>query len=216
MSLAGHDIVTKARSYRGLQEQPLGSNRGPFVQKCQADTFLAGTGWPWCAAFVCHVAKECGVPLAYNGAGAHDMADHHKPWVPMGQVHPGMVVDYAIGSGHTGIVTGIDLRSATLTSIDGNWSDAVVEHVMPLSDVRAVWMIPGVQYGKVAPPTKAPTTPPAKPTVPRKRVFVIATSASGHRKILFRAAKKRRILRWLQNHAGRAALNGITITRPRV
>lgn len=201
----GADVVAAARKHKGASEVPAGSNTGPFVLECQRSTFLGGTGWPWCAAFVCWAAKAVGHPLAYNGAGAHDIADHHKPWVPTSQVKPGMVVDYNIGSGHTGIVTGIDPHTGTVTSIDGNWGDAVTEHVMPLSEVRAFWAIPGVQYG---------AAPTPKPKPKRLPPFVVATSASGHRKVLFTSTNKRHLARWLNKHVlTRVAPNGITITR---
>jgi len=206
-TVTGEDIVAKAREYKGNAEVPTGSNTGPFVEGCQRDTFLAGTGWPWCAAFVCRVAKDCGVPLAYDGAGAHDLADHHKPWVAAADVHVGMVVDYNIGTGHTGIVTSVDLASGTLTSCDGNWSDAVTEHTMPLSEVRSFWAIPGVQYGKVV--------VPPKPKPRRVPAFVIATSAGGERKVLFatrvRDGGKGRVARWIRRHTIPA--NGITVRR---
>jgi len=209
-TITGADVVKRARSYIGQHEDPLGSNTGWFVQECQRATFLAGTGWPWCAAFVCEVCKALHDSLApNNSAGAHDLANRHQPWVPASAVKPGMVVDYNIGSGHTGIVTAIDLHTGTVTSCDGNWSDAVVEHSMPLSEVRAFWAIPGVTYT---------TTPTPKPPVKKLPPFVVATSASGHRKILFTSpggtAGKKSLMAWLTAHSlAKLAPNGVTITR---
>lgn len=37
----------------GTSERPRGSNSGQEVEAYQAATDLDGTGWPWCAAFVC-------------------------------------------------------------------------------------------------------------------------------------------------------------------
>jgi hypothetical protein len=34
------------------------TNRGERVQQYQAATNLRGTGWPWCAAFICFVVRE--------------------------------------------------------------------------------------------------------------------------------------------------------------
>jgi alkaline phosphatase len=34
------------------------TNRGERVQQYQAATNLKGTGWPWCAAFICFVVRE--------------------------------------------------------------------------------------------------------------------------------------------------------------
>lgn len=200
----GTQIVNEAKKHIGAHEHPLGSNSGPFVEACQRATFLAGTGWPWCAAFEDYVCRQAGAPLAYNGAGAHDQADHHKPWVDAAHVEPGMMVDYNIGSGHTGIVVNVDHHTGTVTSIDGNWSDSVVEHALPLASVRAFWRVPGVNYG----------TGPALVKPRRLPGFVVATSESGHRKVVFRAEKKRGLIKWLGAHnLARLFPNGITVTR---
>lgn len=192
----GGAIASKATAYKGHHEVPLGSNRGPFVSLCQNSTFLGGTGWPWCAAFVCKVAKDCGVPLAYNGAGAHDIADHHMA-VSLATAHAGDVVDFNIGSGHTGILVSKG-PPGFVTTIDGNWADAVVEVQHPVNVIRKVWRIPGVNGL------------PARPRA-RHRWWVIATSASGHRVVLLRTPRRRGVLRWLHHHT---LLNhGITISR---
>jgi hypothetical protein len=49
-----------AESQVGTTESPLGSNRGARVQSYQSSTALGGTGWPWCAAFVCWVWQQAG------------------------------------------------------------------------------------------------------------------------------------------------------------
>lgn len=41
----------------GVKEQG-GSNRGKRIQEYQRATWLDGTGWPWCAAFICWVVRE--------------------------------------------------------------------------------------------------------------------------------------------------------------
>lgn len=208
MSVTGAAVVAKAREFKGQHEEPMGSNTGAFVEACQHDTFLGGTGWPWCAAFVCHIAHLCGVSLApNNSAGAHDLADRHRAcWVTnRADWKPGMVVDYNEGSGHTGILTGVDLANGTVTSIDGNWGDSVTEHTMSISIIRAVWRIPGVENALVVKPKPVP-------------VFIVTTSRSGHRKVLFITRKehggKRRLARWILRHSiARIAPNGITIRR---
>jgi hypothetical protein len=191
----GKLIVTTAENWKGQHEVPMGSNTGTFVIACQHSTFLGGTGWPWCAAFVCHVAAKAGVPLAYNGAGAHDLANHHtatkKTFV---EAQPGDVVDFNIGSGHTGIL--VSKEGNSVTTIDGNWADAVTQHVTPVYQVRGFWRIPGVS-GQAAP---APRKPPA---------WVVTTGASGHKKVFRR---KKGLIHYLQTHV---FPNGITIHRPK-
>lgn len=46
-----------AESQVGIEEQG-GNNRGPQIQAYQSATNLSGTGWPWCAAFVCWVVWQ--------------------------------------------------------------------------------------------------------------------------------------------------------------
>ncbi len=52
----------------GVKEEPAGSNSGPRVRQYQAATNLGGTGWPWCAAFVCWCYKTAGKPLPFPTA----------------------------------------------------------------------------------------------------------------------------------------------------
>ena len=51
-------LVDLARKELGVLEQPKNSNRGARVQQYQAATWLDGTGWPWCAAFICWLVRE--------------------------------------------------------------------------------------------------------------------------------------------------------------
>lgn len=51
-------LVELARKELGVLEQPKNSNRGARVQQYQAATWLDGTGWPWCAAFICWLVRE--------------------------------------------------------------------------------------------------------------------------------------------------------------
>ena len=51
-------IVSIAKAEVGVREEPKDSNRGKRVQEYQAATWLDGTGWPWCAAFVDWVLRD--------------------------------------------------------------------------------------------------------------------------------------------------------------
>lgn len=57
-------LVEILRGEIGVREVPKDSNRGPSVERYQAATWLSGSGWPWCAAFICwgiaEVEKEKG------------------------------------------------------------------------------------------------------------------------------------------------------------
>lgn len=58
-------------------EELHGSNSGPRVMAYQAATDLGGTGWPWCAAFVCFVVRE-----AMRNTGTTETATFHRPTTP--------------------------------------------------------------------------------------------------------------------------------------
>ncbi len=49
-------LITIARSKVGVTES--GRNTGPEILKFQRATNLEGTGWPYCAAFVCWCVRE--------------------------------------------------------------------------------------------------------------------------------------------------------------
>ncbi len=59
-------LVERARVFVGVKEQPPGSNRGPYDPRkkggiddwCRRANGL--TGYPWCAAFLCAMAEDCG------------------------------------------------------------------------------------------------------------------------------------------------------------
>lgn len=54
----GAALVSIAMRFKGVREEPLGSNSGPMVRKFQAATPLGKTdptGWPWCAAYLAYI-----------------------------------------------------------------------------------------------------------------------------------------------------------------
>ena len=71
-------MASIARSKVGVREVPKNSNRGSDVEEFQRATWLDGSGWAWCAAFVCWVVKQIqdrGVDLKFKRpltAGAWD------------------------------------------------------------------------------------------------------------------------------------------------
>jgi hypothetical protein len=50
-------LIDIARKEIGTTETGT-SNTGPRIRQYQAATSLEGTGWPWCAAFVCWCVRE--------------------------------------------------------------------------------------------------------------------------------------------------------------
>lgn len=69
------EIVRIATAEIGVTESPPGSNCGPRVDEYKAATWLnPKPGWPWCAAFVCWVARE-----AMAAAGVRETTTFKRP-----------------------------------------------------------------------------------------------------------------------------------------
>jgi hypothetical protein len=64
MSTLAERILRVAEAEIGTVEAPPGSNRGREVGEYQASTYLAGTGWAWCGAFVCWTWQHAGLERA--------------------------------------------------------------------------------------------------------------------------------------------------------
>lgn len=157
----------------GVHEQPMGSNRGPRVQVYQHATWLGGTGWPWCVAFLQYQWKQAGFVMPWRGAGAYALLDWAKTvgWaVPKGLAQPGDAVVFNIGSGHAGMLRE-KITGTTVKTVDGNVSDRVDIRERPLSLVRGFVHIP-----------EQPVMPPPTPPVP---IYEVVRSASGHQVVIF-------------------------------
>ena len=163
-----------ARSKIGQHEQPMGSNRGPFVHSCQASTWLGGTGWPWCVAFWIKAWTQAGRKLPYRGAGAYEFLKWHQKnlpsWVvPLEKAKPGAAIIWNLGSGHLSMLDRPYSETKPMVhTTDGNVSDAVAKRVRDHKLVRGV-VDPHEDVGAIK---------PAKPPL-----FEVVSSASGHKKI---------------------------------
>ncbi|HEY1048591.1 MAG TPA: CHAP domain-containing protein [Prosthecobacter sp.] len=131
-------LVKIAQSQIGVKEEG-GNNRGKQVQAYQAATWLTGTGWAWCAAFVCWVIYQAlqihGAPTNWKRprtAGAYDFenwAQGKKPHGPNGawrclKSTPGAppkrgdIITFTWS--HIGIVTGYDEKNKIIYTVEGN------------------------------------------------------------------------------------------------
>lgn len=174
-------VVSWLTENLGQHEVPSGSNTGPFVQSCQAATWLAGTRWPWCVATWVKAWTVTGRTLPYRGAGAYATLDWYKThlpaWVkPLAKAQPGAAVILNIGAGHLATLARPYAGGPTFDSIDGNWHDSVTRVKHPVSLVRGVVDPPEKQIGVIF-----PATPP---------VFEVVTSASGHAKLVYSSGAK--------------------------
>jgi len=125
-----HKAMHIALKERGVKEVPAGSNSGPRVREYQSSTSLGGTGWPWCAAFVCWSFSRAGRKFSgWNTAYVPDYVavakarKHGLSIVPSTQVIPGDLVCFDWqGDGecdHIGIVTS-KVTNGGFASIEGN------------------------------------------------------------------------------------------------
>jgi hypothetical protein len=167
MTALGKRVVVQARQDLGVSEEPPGSNTGRRVRQMQANTFLGGTGWPWCAAAVCTWYKEAGQPLGFRTAHAWSLAETGRR-VSLAEAQPGDIVTFNIGSGHAAILE--TKTGHSVTTIGGNEGQKVRRTERPARQIRAIIR---VADKKPPPPKKVPWAE-------------MATSQSGRRVVLWR------------------------------
>jgi len=151
-------IVELAAKEVGIREVPVNSNRGKRVQQYQAATWLEGTGWPWCAAFICWLVREA-LPSANppkgfkrpETAGAWDFENWATKMAGKGverfeagskPIRPGDILVFTFS--HIGLAEKAESRGSVQT-IEGN-SDAsgsregggVYRQARRLSQIREV------------------------------------------------------------------------------
>lgn len=202
MSYPKHQAAVRiAAGEVGTRENPMGSNSGWRVRQYQAATFLGGTGWPWCAAFTCWVWEHAGHKLPYRTASAYGMLSWARGagWAKASHdLTPGDLVVFNVGSGHIAIFERWD--GDTIHTIDGNHLNMVARASRHRSTVAG-----GIHI---------PETPVAPPKPVPKPYWVIATSESGHRKLIFsKFATEKTILGLLPRLLAKYGRQGITITR---
>lgn len=145
-------MVKIARAEVGVREEG-GNNRGRRVQEYQnGASWLGGTGWAWCAAFVCWVfdrlADQFSLPFSTpEGAGAfwfEDWARQQNLTVLTGRakIRRGDIVIFSFS--HIGIASG-DESNNRFRCIEGNTNDGgsregdgVYEKTRPKSQVRSI------------------------------------------------------------------------------
>ena len=116
-----------------------GSNSGPRVEEYQSATNLAGTGYAWCAAFICWCVREAAIKAGVKftetfkrpttaGAWALEawsLKQDHSTWTlkrPGRDLLPGDLVIYNFS--HCGIVRTAPDDTGHFTAIEGNTNHA--------------------------------------------------------------------------------------------
>lgn len=111
----------------GVREVPRNSNRGKRVEEYQAASWLDGTGWPWCAAFICwgirEVAKQHDLPFKRpQTAGAWDFErwareEGVRIFKPRQRIWKGDIVVFTFS--HIGLAIA-DESNGMVTTVEGN------------------------------------------------------------------------------------------------
>jgi hypothetical protein len=187
----GERIVRWARTQVGVAEAPPGSNTGTRVRWYQSHTWLGGTNWPWCAAFVCTAWIENGFPFPYRSAGAWDFVDgarKHGYHVSADALRPGDAVAYRQGQGHINLFLA-DAGGGRIETIGGNESNSV-RHSSYDRDLI---------YGCARPPqllqaAKGPDTRRAEIEIPREAFIATGENEDDYYEGPVREERARRML----------------------
>ena len=126
----GDLLVGILRTKVGVREIPRNSNRGPDVEMFQRATWLEGTGWAWCAAFVCWGMQELEKVVDYpferpRTAGAWDFENWAKKqglklFKPADKIRKGDIVMFTFS--HIAVATE-DEKGGYVATIEGNTDD---------------------------------------------------------------------------------------------
>lgn len=114
----------------GVREIPRNSNRGPDVEEFQGATWLDGTGWAWCAAFVVwgmrELEKEIDYPFARPETAAawgfEEWAKQQglKLFKPAGTIKKGDIVMFTFS--HIAVAIA-DEKGGFVETVEGNTDD---------------------------------------------------------------------------------------------
>jgi len=129
-----------------VQEEPKGSNRGPWVDKYLGSAG-AEPGEPWCAAFVTYLLKQCGYshipPAPAAVIGWARWAENTGRIVASPGRGDLFFLLHANGEGHMGIV--LENLGGAIRTIEGNSNDdgsregyEVVRHERPPAGLRFI------------------------------------------------------------------------------
>jgi hypothetical protein len=141
------DIVKIAEAEVGVREVPMGSNTGPRVRDYQSSTSLAGTGWPWCAAFVEWVWERARLDEHPANPSTFWMCKRAES---RGELSSTPMVGGAIiwcGT-HVGLVVAVG--SSTVRTIEGNSGDAVNPRTRAIAGAKFI-NPKGVVQGEIEP-----------------------------------------------------------------
>jgi hypothetical protein len=120
-------LVSILTAEEGVREIPADSNRGKRVEEYQRATNLGGTGWPWCAAFICWGIKKLGEEMvlpfdrpetaAAWGFEAWAREERQKLFKPRTTIKAGDIVMFTFS--HIGFAIA-DEKNGAVKTVEGN------------------------------------------------------------------------------------------------
>lgn len=124
-------LISILTAKEGVREVPANSNRGKDVEEFQSATWLTGTGWAWCAAFICwgfrELEKEMKLPFdrpqTAAAWGFEEWAKNEglKLFKPKGTIKAGDIVMFTFS--HIGLAIA-DEKNGSVKTIEGNTDDS--------------------------------------------------------------------------------------------
>jgi hypothetical protein len=128
-SSLARELVAILSAEEGVREIPANSNRGKRVEEFQSATWLSGSGWAWCAAFICwgilQLDKKHGLPFKRpETAGAWDFERWAKEeglnlFKPRKEIKAGDIVIFTFS--HIGLAIE-DEKNGYVKTVEGNTS----------------------------------------------------------------------------------------------
>lgn len=142
-------VVATAARYVGVRENPLGSNRGPLIDKWERYWNLGYLGWPWCGAFASAVLRESDVTdVSHPSTAEICRKARDRGWVTNTPV-PGALIVWC--GTHVGIlISPASADGSVWNTIEGNSGDQVARRVRSLAGCTIV-VSPELRHGKLEP-----------------------------------------------------------------
>ena len=144
----GDKVVKKAFEYLGVKESPMGSNRGPDIDRWESRWGLKGE--PWCGMYSDAMYAEAGVDdSGINHPATSQICANGKKykWDGTGTIPPGSLwVNCGI---HVAIITKHN-DDGTVSTIEGNKSNMVATGRRPIAGATII--IPPAIRDEVRPP----------------------------------------------------------------
>lgn len=138
-------VVATAARYVGVRENPMGSNRGPLIDKWER--YWSMLGQPWCGMYASAVLRESGVTdVSHPATWVICSKGREKGWVTNRPV-PGALIVWC--GTHVGILVS-EVRPGVWNTIEGNSGDMVARRVRSLEGTTIV-VSPELRNGKLEP-----------------------------------------------------------------